>query len=39
MRLPRFAYLPATSVAEAVQLLAENPEAQIVAGGTDSIRR
>ena len=35
MRLPRFAYLPATSVAEAVQLLAENPEAQIVAGGTD----
>ncbi len=35
MRLPRFAYLPATSVAEAVQLLAENPEAQLVAGGTD----
>jgi len=35
MRLPRFAYLPAKSVAEAVQLLAENPEAQLVAGGTD----
>jgi 4-hydroxybenzoyl-CoA reductase subunit beta len=35
MRLPHFAYLPATSVAEAAQLLAENPEAQLVAGGTD----
>jgi 4-hydroxybenzoyl-CoA reductase subunit beta len=35
MRLPQFAYLPATSVAEAAQLLAENPEAQLVAGGTD----
>jgi 4-hydroxybenzoyl-CoA reductase subunit beta len=35
MRLPRFTYLPATSVAEAVRLLDENPGAQLVAGGTD----
>jgi 4-hydroxybenzoyl-CoA reductase subunit beta len=35
MRLPKFTYLPATSVAEAAQLLAENPDAQLVAGGTD----
>jgi 4-hydroxybenzoyl-CoA reductase subunit beta len=35
MRLPQFAYLPATSVAEAAQLLAEHPAAQLVAGGTD----
>jgi len=35
MRLPQFTYLPATSVAEAAQLLAENPDAQLVAGGTD----
>jgi 4-hydroxybenzoyl-CoA reductase subunit beta len=35
MRLPRFTYLPATSVAEAVGLLDEHPEAQLVAGGTD----
>jgi 4-hydroxybenzoyl-CoA reductase subunit beta len=35
LRLPRFTYLPATSVAEAAQLLAENPDAQLVAGGTD----
>jgi 4-hydroxybenzoyl-CoA reductase subunit beta len=35
MRLPRFAYLPATSTAEAAQLLAEHPGAQVVGGGTD----
>jgi 4-hydroxybenzoyl-CoA reductase subunit beta len=35
MRLPQFAYLPAASVAEAAQLLADNPGAQLVAGGTD----
>jgi 4-hydroxybenzoyl-CoA reductase subunit beta len=35
MRLPQFAYLPAASVAEAAQLLADNPDAQLVAGGTD----
>jgi 4-hydroxybenzoyl-CoA reductase subunit beta len=35
MRLPQFRYLPAASVAEAATLLAENPEAQVVAGGTD----
>jgi 4-hydroxybenzoyl-CoA reductase subunit beta len=35
MRLPYFTYLPATSVSEAVQLLAEHPGAQVVAGGTD----
>jgi 4-hydroxybenzoyl-CoA reductase subunit beta len=35
MRLPRFAYLPAATSAEAAQLLAENPGAQLVAGGTD----
>jgi 4-hydroxybenzoyl-CoA reductase subunit beta len=35
MRLPRFEYLPASSAAEAAQLLAENPGAQPVGGGTD----
>jgi 4-hydroxybenzoyl-CoA reductase subunit beta len=35
MRLPRFAYLPASTSAEAAQLLAENPGAQLVGGGTD----
>jgi 4-hydroxybenzoyl-CoA reductase subunit beta len=35
MRLPRFAYLPASSTAEAAQLLTEHPGAQLVAGGTD----
>jgi len=35
MRLPQFTYLPAASVAEAAQLLAENAAAQLVAGGTD----
>jgi 4-hydroxybenzoyl-CoA reductase subunit beta len=35
MRLPRFAYLPAATSAEAAQLLAENPGAQLVGGGTD----
>jgi len=35
MRLPRFAYLPASSIAEAAQLLAEHPGAQLVGGGTD----
>jgi 4-hydroxybenzoyl-CoA reductase subunit beta len=35
MRLPKFTYLPATSVAEAAQLLEENSDAQLVAGGTD----
>jgi 4-hydroxybenzoyl-CoA reductase subunit beta len=35
MRLPQFTYLPATSVAEAAQLLADHPGAQLVAGGTD----
>jgi 4-hydroxybenzoyl-CoA reductase subunit beta len=35
MRLPRFAYLPASTTAEAAQLLAENPGAQLVSGGTD----
>jgi 4-hydroxybenzoyl-CoA reductase subunit beta len=35
MRLPQFAYLAAASAADASQLLAENPEAQLVAGGTD----
>jgi 4-hydroxybenzoyl-CoA reductase subunit beta len=35
MRLPRFAYLPASSTAEAARLLAEHPGAQLVGGGTD----
>ncbi|HUA50474.1 MAG TPA: FAD binding domain-containing protein [Solirubrobacteraceae bacterium] len=35
MRLPRFAYLPASTTAEAAQLLAEHPGAQLVSGGTD----
>ena len=35
MRLPKFEYLPASSTAEAAQLLAEHPDAQLVAGGTD----
>ena len=35
MRLPRFAYLPAATTAEAAQLLAEHPGAQLVGGGTD----
>jgi 4-hydroxybenzoyl-CoA reductase subunit beta len=35
MRLPRFTYLPASTTAEAAQLLAENPGAQLVGGGTD----
>lgn len=35
MRLPRFAYLPASSTAEAAQLLAEHPGAQLLSGGTD----
>jgi 4-hydroxybenzoyl-CoA reductase subunit beta len=35
MRLPRFAYLPASSTAEAAHLLAENPGAQLLSGGTD----
>jgi 4-hydroxybenzoyl-CoA reductase subunit beta len=35
MRLPRFDYLPASSTVEAAQLLAENPGAQLLSGGTD----
>jgi 4-hydroxybenzoyl-CoA reductase subunit beta len=35
MRLPRFAYLPASSTAQAAQLLAEHPGARLVGGGTD----
>jgi 4-hydroxybenzoyl-CoA reductase subunit beta len=35
MRLPRFAYLPASSTAEAAQLLTEHPGAQLLGGGTD----
>ena len=35
MRLPQFAYLPAATTAEATQLLAEHPGAQLVGGGTD----
>ncbi len=35
MRLPRFAYVPASTAAEAVQLLAEQPDARLVGGGTD----
>jgi 4-hydroxybenzoyl-CoA reductase subunit beta len=35
MRLPRFDYLPASTTAEAAQLLAEHPGAQLLSGGTD----
>jgi 4-hydroxybenzoyl-CoA reductase subunit beta len=35
MRLPQFEYVPASSTAEAAQLLAEHPGAQVVGGGTD----
>ena len=35
MRLPRFAYLGASTAAEAAGLLAEHPGAQLVGGGTD----
>jgi 4-hydroxybenzoyl-CoA reductase subunit beta len=35
MRLPRFAYLPASSAEEAAQLLAEHSGAQVLGGGTD----
>jgi carbon-monoxide dehydrogenase medium subunit len=35
MLLPRFEYRPATSLAQATTLLAENPEARLLAGGTD----
>jgi len=35
MRLPRFAYLPASTTAEAAELLGEHPGAQVVGGGTD----
>jgi len=35
MRLPPFAYLPASTTAEAAGLLAEHPGAQVVGGGTD----
>jgi 4-hydroxybenzoyl-CoA reductase subunit beta len=35
MRLPRFAYLPASTTAEAAQLLADHPGAQLLSGGTD----
>jgi 4-hydroxybenzoyl-CoA reductase subunit beta len=35
MRLPRFSYLPASTTAEAAQLLAEHPGAQLLSGGTD----
>jgi 4-hydroxybenzoyl-CoA reductase subunit beta len=35
MRLPAFTYLPASTTAEAAQLLAENPGAQLLSGGTD----
>jgi 4-hydroxybenzoyl-CoA reductase subunit beta len=35
MRLPSFAYLPASTTAEAAALLAEHPGAQLVGGGTD----
>jgi 4-hydroxybenzoyl-CoA reductase subunit beta len=35
MRLPRFAYLPASTTAEAAELLAEHPGAQLLSGGTD----
>jgi 4-hydroxybenzoyl-CoA reductase subunit beta len=35
MRLPPFAYLPASTTVEAAQLLAEHPGARVVGGGTD----
>jgi 4-hydroxybenzoyl-CoA reductase subunit beta len=35
VRLPKFDYLQATSVAEAVSMLADNPAAKVLAGGTD----
>ena len=35
MRLPGFTYLPASTTAEAAQLLAEHPGGQLVGGGTD----
>jgi 4-hydroxybenzoyl-CoA reductase subunit beta len=35
MRLPRFAYLPASTTTEAAQLLAEHPGSQLLGGGTD----
>jgi 4-hydroxybenzoyl-CoA reductase subunit beta len=35
MRLPRFAYVPASTTAEAAELLAEHPGAQLLGGGTD----
>ena len=35
MRLPAFTYLPASTIAEAAQLLAEHPGAQLLSGGTD----
>jgi 4-hydroxybenzoyl-CoA reductase subunit beta len=35
MRLPAFAYLPASTPAEAARLLADHPDAQAVGGGTD----
>ena len=35
MRLPRFAYVSASTTAEAVELLAEHPGAQLLGGGTD----
>ncbi len=35
MRLPRFAYVPASSAAEAALLLDEHPGARLVGGGTD----
>ena len=39
MRLPRFAYLPASSTAEAAQLLAEHPGARLVGGGTGPVAK
>jgi len=35
MRLPRFAYVSASTTAEAAELLAEHPGAQLLGGGTD----
>ena len=35
MRLPRFAYVPASTTAEAADLLSEHPGAQLLGGGTD----
>jgi 4-hydroxybenzoyl-CoA reductase subunit beta len=39
MRLPRFAYLPAATTAEAAHLLAEHPGAQLLGGGTDLLAK